>query len=184
MEVQYKPLTNDSLDEQLAAAQAEAGRLAARKAAIDQAEADARRTTEIEYYREQADTVAHGYRDGRDAAKRRVDELAFADTINLNELFAAFNEFKARDAECGALETHASRLNYVAPLGRNSHGVDQTHVIGCASLYGKLTWSSYLDWVVNERAKLARAQHFTELEANAHTKIAAAGEAARSAAAG
>jgi hypothetical protein len=173
--------TPDEIATQAATAQAKANRLAAQVAAIDQAEADARRTTEIEHYHQAASTTAHGYRDRRDAAKVKLDKRAAADTIHLNELFDAFLEFKQLDAECGALRTHASRINYVDPLGRNQLGVDQSHVIACDSLYDKLTWSSYLDFVVTERVNRARTQHAAELETQARAKIAAAGEQARTA---
>jgi hypothetical protein len=172
-----------ALDEELAAAKAHANRLAERKAAIDQAEADARRTTEIEYYTDAAGTRAHDKRDRRDAAKAKLDKLAGADAIHLNELFDAFIEFKRRDAECGALHDHASRINYVAPLGRNSLGVDQAHVIACSQLHERLTWSQYLDQVVAERTQRARSQHAAELQDEVYAKISAAAEQARTAAA-
>ena len=175
--------TRDEIAAQAAALRAKADRAAAQLAAIDQAETDARRTTEVAHYHEAASTTAHDYRDRRDAAKANLDKRAGADAIHLNELFDAFLEFKRLDAECGALHSHASRINYVDPLGRNRLGVDQAHVVGCSSLYEKLTWSSYLDWVVAERINRARSQHGAELEAGAHAKIAAAGEQARAAAA-
>jgi hypothetical protein len=173
-----------TLDEELAAAQAEADRLRAQKERIGKAEADARRAAELEYYREAAGARAHTYRDARDEAKNRLDALAAgAETIDLNELFTAFLEFKELDARAGSLESHASRINYVAPLGRNSRGVDQSHVIACAQLHERLSWSDYVNWVVTERTKRARAQHAAELEDGAYKKISAAGEQARAAAA-
>jgi hypothetical protein len=176
--------TRDEIAAEAAELQAKASQAAAQLAAIDQAETDARRATEVAHYHEAASTTAHDYRDRRDAAKANLDKRAGADAIHLNELFDAFLEFKRLDAECAALHTHASRINYVDPKGRNQFGVDQSHVIACGSLYEKLTWSSYLDWVVAERVKRARSQHGAELEAGAHAKIAAAGQQARDAAAG
>ena len=102
--------TPDEIATQAAAAQAKANRLAAQVAAIDQAEADARRRTEIHHYHQAASTTAHDYRDRRDAAKAKLDKRVGADIIHLNELFDAFLEFKRLDAECGALR-HTHRVS-------------------------------------------------------------------------
>ena len=155
----------------------------AREAAIAQAEADARRVTELQHYREAATSRAHACRDRRDEAKNRLDQLAAADTIDLNELFTAFLEFKSLDAAAGALETHATRINTIDPLGRNTLGVDRSHVIGCRALYERLTWTDWLNGVVAERTRRARTRHAAELEDEAHTKIRNAGDQARAKAA-
>lgn len=178
-----KTPTADQIAEQYAASQRETERLAAKAAAITEAEQTARRQAEIEHFTDGAGPRARQARDGRDAAKRRLDDLAGADQIDLTELFTAFTEFKTADAKCGALRLHASRINYVNPLGRNGNGVERSHVIGCSELHERLTWASYLDWVVAERTKRARVQHAQELEAEAAAKISAAGEQARTAAA-
>lgn len=112
-----------------------------------------------------------------------MDELAYAEQVDLNKVFDAFLAFKESDAKAGALRNHAHRINTIAPLGRNHAGADQAHVIGCDEMYSRLSFSDYLATVVAERTARARVGHAQELEAEASQKVTAAGKQARAAAA-
>ena len=178
-----KTSTPELIAEELAALEAESAKRRAKLAAINDAENSARRATELDHYRVAANDRATDYRTARDNAGAHRDAIAAADTIDLNELFNAFLEFKRLDAMAGALHSHAARIDYVDPLPPNEIGAPRSHVVACSSLYDRLKWSEYLDWVVAERTKQARSGHARELESEVSTKITAAVEQARAAAA-
>ncbi|EID17143.1 hypothetical protein MXEN_01734 [Mycobacterium xenopi RIVM700367] len=115
----------DTIAEQLAAAEAEAQRLRDRQAAIEQAERDARDATELRLFKE-AYIGQDNYRQRRDEAKKRLDELAAGQHLDLAELLAAFDEFQRLDAQAGAAAAHASRLNQIDPLPPRANGAPRT----------------------------------------------------------
>ena len=174
----------ESIAAQLDVAEADAARHRAKLNAIKDAESAERQRVQLEHFTDAAGPRATRYRDERDDARRRLDELAYAATVDLGKLFNQFLAFRQSDARCAALRNHAHRLNTIAPLGRNHVGADQAHVIHCHSLYDRLTWGQYLEQVVTERTNRARAQHAAELESEASQKVTAAVEQARAAAAG
>lgn len=175
--------TPEHIAEQYAAAEADAARHRAKLDAIKDAENAERHRVQLEHFTDAAGPRATRYRDERDDAHRRLDDLAYAPQVDLNKLFNAFLAFKESDAKAGALRNHAHRINTIAPLGRNHVGADQAHVIHCDSLYERLTWGQYLEQVVTERTRRAGSQHAAKLESEASQKVSAAVEQARTAAA-
>ncbi|HME16655.1 MAG TPA: hypothetical protein VKG83_14640 [Mycobacterium sp.] len=175
--------TPEQIAEQYAAAEADAARHRAKLDAIKDAENAERQRVQLEHFTDAAGPRATRYRDERDEAKAKLDTLAGAETVDVNELFTAFFDFKTLDARAGALRNHAHRINTIAPLGRNHAGADQSHVIHCDSLYDQLTWGQYLEQVVTERTRRSGSQHGAELESEASQKVTAAVEQARAAAA-
>src|SRR5271168_1093106 len=157
--------------EQYAAAEADAARHRAKLDAIKDAENAERQRVQLEHFTDAAGPRATRYRDERDEAKAKLDTLAGAETVDVNELFTAFFDFKTLDARAGALRNHAHRINTIAPLGRNHAGADQSHVIHCDSLYDQLTWGQYLEQVVTERTRRSGSQHGAELESEASQKV-------------
>jgi hypothetical protein len=175
--------TPEQIADQYAAAEAEAARHRAKLDAIRDAENTARHAAALEHYTDAAGDRATSYRQERDAAKKRLDELANADQVELTRLFNAFLAFKEADAKAGALRNHAAYINTLNPLGRNHAGADQSHVIHCDELHARLTWSDYLASVVAERTAGGRRAHAAELESEAGQKVIAAVEQARAEAA-
>lgn len=175
--------TPEQIAEAAEAAEAEAARHRAKLDAIRDAENAERHRVQQEHFTDAAGPRATGCREDRDAAKQSVDELAYAEQVDLNKLFNAFLAFKEADARAGALRNHAARINALAPLGRNHAGADQAHVIGCDEMYSRLSWPDYLANVVAERATRARQAHAAELESEASQKIKVAVDQARAKAA-
>jgi hypothetical protein len=177
--------TTPTLAEQAAAAQAEANRLRAESDRIDAAGQVAANQATLDHYRHAATELARDYRDHRDGLKTKLDQLAAADKLDLNALFAAFVELADDDARCGALNTHASMLNTLEPPERNHIGVQQmprgAHV---AELYKGLTFAGFVDQVITRRGDAIRGRHTDELRVVAHKEVSAAEQAARTAAAG
>jgi hypothetical protein len=177
------PTTPEQIAEQLDAAEADAARHRAKLTAIKDAEDVARRQVNLDHFTDAAGPRATRYRQERDAAKQRLDGLAYGEQVDLNKLFNTFLTFKESDAKAGALRNHAHRINTIAPLGRNHAGADQTHVIGCDEMYGRLSFSDYLANVESERTARARTEHAHELETEVSAKVTVAVEQARAAAA-
>jgi hypothetical protein len=175
--------TPESIAEQLDAAEADAARHRAKFAAIKDAENAERHRVQLEHFTDAAGPRATRYREERDAARQRLDDLAYAAQVDLNKLFNAFLAFKEADAKAGALRNHAHRINTIAPLGRNHVGADQAHVIGCDEMYSRLSFSDYLLNVAAERTARARTEHARELETEVSAKVTVAVEQARAAAA-
>jgi hypothetical protein len=111
-----------TLDEQFAAAQAEANRLRAEKDRIDGAGIAARDEARLARYKNDATVRAGGYRENRDALHTKLTELAAAENLDLNALFTAYVEMRDADSKAGALNTHASMLNSLEPEPRNAFG--------------------------------------------------------------
>jgi hypothetical protein len=177
--------TPEQIAEQYAVAEAEAARHRAKLTAITDAENAERHRVQLEHFTDAAGPRANQYGDARDTARQQLDELAYAEQVDLNTLFTAFLTFKELDGQAGALRNHAHRINTIAPLGRNHAGADQAHIIQCDELYSRLSWSDYLAAVVAERTARARTEHARALETEVSAKVTAAvAQAARTTAAG
>jgi hypothetical protein len=177
--------TTPTLAEQAAAAQAEANRLRAEADRIDAAGRAAADQAMLEHYRNAATERAREYHEHRDGLKTKLDELAMADKLDLDKLFAAFIALRDDDARCGALNTHSSMLNTLEPPERNHIGVQpMPRGAQVAELYKGLSFAGFVDQLVARRADAIRARHVEELRAQAHTQVQAAEQAARTAAGG
>jgi hypothetical protein len=177
--------TTPSLAQQAAAAEAEAARLRAEADRIDAAGQAAANQARLDHYRNAATELAGDYRERRDALKTKLDELALADKLDLNALFAAFVQLRDEDSRCGALNTHASMLNTLEPPERNHIGVQQMpRGAQVAELYKGLSFAGFVDQVIARRADAIRGRHIDQLRGEAHKQVQAAEQAARTAAGG
>jgi hypothetical protein len=176
--------TTPTLNDQLAAARAETARLQQLQDKIDAAGAEASNAAMLQHYRHAATERAREYRERRDALKIKLDKLAVADKLNLDDLFTAYVALRDDDARCGALNIFASMVNSLEPQQPNAFGVHPmprgAHV---AELYGGWTFTSFLDQVIARRADAIRAHHGETLRAEAHKEVSAAEQQARDAAA-
>ena len=179
-----KTLTPQQIDEALDAAEAEAERPRAKRAAIAAAEHDARHAEELRIYRRAAGELSIAANRARNAAAERLDAIAQAEQLDVPALLQAFLELKAADAHCGAVAGHASHLDRVDPLPHTPHnGAPRTRDSRTRQLYKDRTWSAYVDELIQQRAEARLAADLAELQANANTTIAAAVETARAKAA-
>jgi hypothetical protein len=175
----------DQLADQLAEARARTAQLQLRADALDAAEAEGRRAAEHAYYTDVHGPRSHAERDSRDALKDALDELAAKPTLDLGELFTAFVELKDADSRAAAMGDHASMINSVSRPARNPHtGIEQYHGVHVGAEYDKVTFSSYIDNVIQRRNQPIRQARLTELQAQAYERIEAAAAAARTKAAG
>lgn len=176
--------TTPTLNEQLSAARAETARLQELQDRIDAAGAEARNTTMLAHYRHAATERAREYRDHRDELKNKLDRIAMADKLDLNQLFTAFVELRDADARAGALNVHSSMLNTLEPQERNHIGVQpMPRGAQVAELYKGLAFTAFIGHILAQRADRIRAQHRVELEAAAHREVRGAEQRAREAAA-
>jgi hypothetical protein len=176
--------TETTLPERLAAARAENARLQDLSDRIEAAFRAARDEASLQYYRHAATELAREYREHRDALKTKLDELATADKLDLNQLFAAFVKLSDADSRAGGLAVHASMLQTLEPEPRNHIGVQpMPRGAQVAELYKGMSFGVFLDQLIGRRRDAIRAQHRAELETLAHKEISAAEQSARAAAA-
>jgi hypothetical protein len=176
--------TTPTAAERAAAARAEANRFQAEADRIDAAGRAAADQARLDHYRRAATDLARDYREHRDRLKDKLDQLAAADKLDLNQLFTAFVALCDDDARCGALNTHGSMLNTLEPEPRNFRGVQpMPRGAQVAELYGGLTFAGFVDQVTARRREAIRRHHIHQLSAQAHTEITAAEQQARDTAA-
>ncbi|PIJ36957.1 hypothetical protein BMW24_004495 [Mycobacterium heckeshornense] len=174
-----KSSSTQDIAAQLAKAEAEAARLREHAAAIAEAEQTARDATELRYYRDFYGTQLDGYRERRDAAMAKLDELAAADRLDLAEAVAAFDELQRRDAQAAAAAAHTGRLDGIDPLPDRHNGAPRTRPPRVQRLYAGLTFTAWLDGVIAGRAQAAHDRHLAELQAQATRVIDEAAATAR-----
>jgi len=172
------------LAEAIAEADAEAERLRARHAAIEDAEHRTRRATQLNIYRDADGQTAADHNHARREAQERLEAIADAETLDFSALLVAFTEMKACDARCGALGRFAGRLNDldpVPPLPNN--GAPRVRPPRAFEVFADTTWSQYLDGVIRRHTEREGSRHLQKLGDAAHEKITAAVNDARNKAA-
>jgi hypothetical protein len=178
-----KTATPEAIADALAEAKARTQRLQRQADAIKNAVNEAYERTEKSYYRRMATKVATEYRNQRDAAKDKLDALMMADPLDPIAIADALIGLRELDAKCGAMHSHASRLDYVDPLPNSHIGVPQTRPVLVSELYQQLTFAQVLDTAIRVRSERIRSQHQAELQADAQAEISAAVDQARTQAA-
>jgi hypothetical protein len=177
--------TPEGIAAELADARAELARRQARADAINAAEQSARHDAEVSHYREAYGPKSYAYRELRDAAKARLDEVAAAETFDLPTLFAAFLGLREIDARCASISVHGMTIDTVDPK-EYAPGVApaaQGRPTSVSALYERSSFWQYLDGVITSRANNVRDRHLLELQADAAEVVTQAGEAAPAAAA-
>lgn len=171
------------LDTALAAAEAEADRLRAKHNAVAQAEAEARHAAELRVYGDAYRNQVTEHNAKRQAAEQHIETLAAADTLDCAALFAAFTELKTADAQAVAAAIHGARLDQVDPLTPNHIGAPRARVNATTPKYRDLTWSIYLDRLIERRTEAEQQRHLNDLNAEADRQIEAEAIKARNEAA-
>jgi hypothetical protein len=118
--------TPEQIVADLAQAEAETARLRTKQAAVDAAERDTRHATELRLYREAYGPVSVQHREARDNAHERLARVSGAEVLDVPALLDAFLELKTLDAQCGAVQTHASILDRVDPLPWLPNGAERS----------------------------------------------------------
>jgi|SRR5271166_185207 len=106
--------TPEEVAAQLDAAEADAARHRAKLAAIRDAENVERHRVQLEHFTDAAGPRATLFRDERDEARRRLDDLAYAKEFDMSAVVAAFLDWRVLDKRCGALNAHtlSTRLSH------------------------------------------------------------------------
>jgi hypothetical protein len=171
--------TPEDVDVQLAAAQAEANRLADKAAAIREAGEATRAAVELARLRGDYAKLTKSAREARNAATAELDAIAQAAELDLPALLVAFDRRQRLDAECGAVAGHVSRLDQVDPLPRLPNGVERHRPPQCQRVHRGATFSDYIDMLLHQRADAAESELASRLRDELHETVEAAEQAAR-----
>jgi len=175
-----KPATTpDEIEEQYAAAQAEANRLADRANAIREAGDATRQAVEINTLRDQYATLPKQAREARNAATEALEAVAAAPKLDLPALLAAFDKRQTLDYVCDAVATHTARLNLVDPMPDNPNGTQRQRPPQCQSRFAGAKFSDYLDALIARRANAACGTQANEFAIELEQTLDAAEQAAR-----
>jgi hypothetical protein len=181
--VTTKTPTPEDVSGLLAAARAETARLADHQRRIDDAASRASNAARLQHYRDWHGQGSTQQREARDAAKRKVDELAAAYQLDIGELFAAFVALRVADAECGSVRNHAAALDTLDPLPNNPFSnARQVRPSQCAPLFQPRdgwTWTAWIEGVIDQHAANAAARRADALNSEVAAKVAAATEKAK-----
>ena len=175
--------TTKSLSAQLEESRQATLRLQAQADAIDAAEHEARRSTELALIEEARGAVSEQYRDERTELENRVNALATAETLDISALLDAFVRLHDCDARCYALGIHGARINGLLPVRHNTIGVEIPYPPSIGDKFKDTTWSAFLDRTITTRRNTISGRHLAELQADLTSTIDAAAESARSEAA-
>ncbi|OYN82958.1 hypothetical protein [Mycolicibacterium sphagni] len=174
--------TVEMISDALAQAEAEVDRLRDKKAAIREAEGAASRQVRLGIVRQAANSWAIDCNRARSRAQEHLENLAIATRFDVAKLAAAFGEFKLADARCGANALYARNLDRTDPLPDSPIGAPRERSLRTGQQYADLTWSRYLDQVINDRARAERDRCFNLLQSFAHEQTENAAATARAAA--
>ena len=171
--------TPESIDAELAAAQAEASRLADKAAAIREAGDVTRTAVELaelhRAYRELPDPT----RETAVQARAELATLASADELDVNALIAAFDKRQKLDAECGSVAVYLAQLDRVDPLPPLPNGVERHRNPRTHRQFAGVKFSDYLDELISSRATAAYNARFDQLRGDLETTVDAAEAIAR-----
>jgi hypothetical protein len=171
--------TPDTIDEQLAEAQAEASRLADKAAAIREAGDITRTAVELAELRDAYATLPRAAREARDQAQAELDAIAAADTLDLPALLEAFDRVQRLDAECGGVASHVAQLDRVDPLPRTAQGIERSRPPQAQRIRAGARFSEYLDQLITNRADTAGAKRAAELRDELAATIESSEQVAR-----
>src|SRR4051812_45413019 len=147
--------TPESIDAELAAAEAEHRRLADKAAAIREAGDVTRTAVEIQElhraYRELPDPT----RTAAVQARAELDAIAQADELDVQALMAAFDKRQKLDAECGSVAGFLGQLDRVDPMPTLPNGVERHRNPRTHRQFAGVKFSDYLDELISSRATAA-----------------------------
>lgn len=161
-------MTEAELSRAIDHAESEAERLRFRADAIADAKREARNAVLLNHYREAANDGSIACNQERSAVEQRLNEIATAEVLDVASLQAAFIDYKLADARCGGTALFSARLDAADPLPQNAIGVSQQRRTRTMRMLGDLSWSRYLDTVINERADREQSRYQDMLEANSY----------------
>ena len=172
-------LTPETIDAQLAAAEAEHRRLADKAAAIREAGETTRVAVELATLHHAYATLPKAAREARNKAQAELDTLANAEVLDLDKLLAAFDRVQRLDAECGAVAGHVARLDHVDPQPPFPNGAQRLRPPQCQRLHAGAKFSEFVDRLVTSRANAAESKQAEHLRDELHATIEAAEHTAR-----
>jgi hypothetical protein len=171
--------TPESIDAELAAAEAEHRRLADKAAAIREAGDVTRTAVELQElhraYRELPDPT----RTAAIQARAELEAIANAPELDLQALMAAFDNRQKLDAECGSVAGFLGRLDQVDPLPPLPNGVERNRNPRTHRQFAGVKFSDYLDELISGRATAAYNARLDQLRGDIATTVDAAEAIAR-----
>jgi hypothetical protein len=171
--------TPESIDAELAAAEAEHRRLADKAAAIREAGDVTRAAVELQElhraYRELPDPT----RTAAVQARAELEAIANAPELDLQALLAAFDKRQQLDAECGSVAGFLGRLDQIDPLPPLPNGVERHRNPRTHRQFAGVKFSDYLDELISGRATAAYNARIDQLRGDIATTVDAAEAIAR-----